>query len=662
MKNSVKRLAAAVLALAMVTPCALTACSTDIIDEYELSAYKGENKDIKGEIVYNSSLFYSNSLKQGYADPQILDDTARSGYYYMYGTSNLQTMRSRDLAVWEPVTVVLKTTDEKLNAVLGSGEYRWAPEVVYDEGTELYYLFFSSVPYKEYKNGAITEAGGDVDGGLTAYCMYAATSASPEGPFNLINFGNAESCGAENVHNLNTNNNKEITEEQAKSGEYAFIKKDGVYYEAAFRHFYADYCLFAPDELSKLLYKNEVGAGGIYNEKPQARYFQTIDPHPYVDPVPTVDEATGKTYHKKYMYFKLEHNAAWNINIGVEMENWLKPKWETAKYITADRFYTIQDWRDGSDDNVTYEYGAVCNEGASMLYHEDGNGKGLYYFTFSVNDYSTSDYQVGMAVSDSPLGDFRKLREDEGGLLLCSSTTGSESISGAGHHSFVTSGDQLYISYHRHKDYSEGGSNRYAAIDEVKWITVKDKDGNDMTVPYVNGPTDSVQPLPEKVSGYKNIASKATLTCTDESAELEYLTDGLLSVHKDADETFMDYIRETKISKTATFEFAFDKAETVRAVMVYNSAKRKEIFLNIPRMEFTLGDGSVRVIRDVKFDVDRYCRTGGVGNKEILYVSSGAAAFAEFYDVAVTNIKITVELPENQSKVGLSEIKILGKA
>ena len=41
MKNSVKRLAAAVLALAMVSPCALTACNTDIIDEYELSAYKG---------------------------------------------------------------------------------------------------------------------------------------------------------------------------------------------------------------------------------------------------------------------------------------------------------------------------------------------------------------------------------------------------------------------------------------------------------------------------------------------------------------------------------------------------------------------------------------------------------------------------------------------
>lgn len=63
MKNSVKRLAAAVLALAMVAPCALTACNTDIIDEYELSAYKGENKDIKGEIVYNNSLFYSNVLK-----------------------------------------------------------------------------------------------------------------------------------------------------------------------------------------------------------------------------------------------------------------------------------------------------------------------------------------------------------------------------------------------------------------------------------------------------------------------------------------------------------------------------------------------------------------------------------------------------------------------
>ena len=149
MKNSVKCLAAAVLALAMVAPCGLTACRTDIIDEYELSAYKGENKDKNGDIVYNNSLFYSNSLKQGYADPQILDDTARSGYYYMYGTSNLQTMRSRDLAVWEPVTVVLKTTDETLNAVLGSGEYRWAPEVIYDDDTKLYYLFFSSVPSKE---------------------------------------------------------------------------------------------------------------------------------------------------------------------------------------------------------------------------------------------------------------------------------------------------------------------------------------------------------------------------------------------------------------------------------------------------------------------------------------------------------------------------------
>ena len=64
MKKSVKCLAAAVLALAMVAPCGLTACSTDIIDEYELPAYKGENKDIKGEIVYNTSLFHSNSLKQ----------------------------------------------------------------------------------------------------------------------------------------------------------------------------------------------------------------------------------------------------------------------------------------------------------------------------------------------------------------------------------------------------------------------------------------------------------------------------------------------------------------------------------------------------------------------------------------------------------------------
>ncbi len=652
MKQGTKSAICAMLILVLLCSLCLAGCKQDPKKEdgkgTELSSYKGEDKDSSGRTVYNTSLFYSNSLQQGYPDPQVLDDTERSGYYYLYGTSNFQTMRSKDLVVWEYVKVVMDFSNEKVMDVISID--RWAPEVIYDAETKLYYMFFSATPNKEREQDQIEQSGGDVDGSLTKYCMYVATSDSPEGPFTLVNFSDTSSCGEENLHSFNTDNHIELTQAQAESGEYAFVENEGKYYEAAFRQYYAPYCLFAPDELSKLFYNNKVGSGGVYNEKPTARYFQTIDPHPFVDPV------SGK----KYLYFKAENNAAWNINVGVEMENWLKPKWETAKYITADRFYTIADWESGSGDTVTYEFGGICNEGPHMMYHEDKNGKGLYYFAFSVNDYSTSDYQVGIAVADSPLGDFRKLREDEGGLMLCSSTTDSESVSGAGHNSFVTIGDQQYIAYHRHKDYSHPSAERYTAVDEIKWITVKDINGNDMDVPYVNGPTDSMQPLPEKVSGYKNVAPLATVTCSDSSVETEYLTDGLLPVHKSADETLMDYIRETKISKTSDFVFSFDKATSIRAIMVYNSAMRMEIFRNISQMELTLADGSVRVIKDVKFDTDQYCRMGGEGNQDVLYVLSGAAAFAEFYDIEVERIKITVEVPQGQEQVGISEIKILG--
>ena len=127
------------------------------------------------------------------------------------------------------------------------------------------------------------------------------------------------------------------------------------------------------------------------------------------------------------MYFKCE-GSGWNINIVVEMMDWLTPDWSNAQYVTANNYYTIEDWRTGENRGVSYE-SSECNEGPHVIYHEDKNGKGLYYFTYSMNDYATSAYQVGMAVSDSPMGPFRKLTEAEGGLLLCARTARSKSVS-----------------------------------------------------------------------------------------------------------------------------------------------------------------------------------------------------------------------------------------
>ena len=649
MMKKLKTLVASSLAVAMLSSIGLAACGKTV-DEYELSAYTGENKDANGNTVYNTELFYSNTVQQGYPDPQVLDDSAQSGYYYLFGSAaNFTAMRSKNLAEWENVGPTFPRGQQGTDVEKATWTDLWAPECVYDPeaddgegGKGLYYIFFSAKP--DFNDKTWTAADDEEAGVVSNSCMYnmyVATSKSPEGPFKMVDFTGK--------HSYNTTAGIELTEAQVQSHEYAYVTKHDKYYQAAFPQKWAKYCLFSPDELSKLVQKNKVGTGGKANVSPEAGYIATIDPSPFVDPVT----------NKKYLYFKSEDNG-WNINIVVEMKDWLTPDWSNAHYVTASNYYTLEDWQKGINRGVSYET-SYCNEGPFVLYHKDKNGDDKYYFTYSCNDYSTSDYQVGMAVGDSPVGPFRKLTEAEGGLVLCSSTTDSETVSGAGHHSFITLGEQLYIIYHRHRDFIAGGAMRYTAVDEVKFITVEDKDGNEMEIPYVNGPTDSLQPLPEGYSGYKNVAGDAEVTCTDEDAELEWITDGLLSIHKSADEDFMSYIQETHISKTATFNFDFEEDTSIRAIMVYNSAMETSIFLNVSRIELTLADGSVRVIRDVKFDVEQYCSMGGINGDKIRYVKSGAAAYAEFYDVDVKSVKITVDLPEGQDDVGISEIRILGK-
>ncbi len=652
--SKLKAFASLGLAVAMGATIGLSACGNG---GKPLPNYQGEDKDANGNTVYNTSLFYNNALKQGYPDPQVLDDTERSGYYYLYGTSDFQVMRSKNLAVWEPVRIVLdRAQTEEVKNCLSSNN--WAPEVIYDDDTKLYYMYFSASPDAGRDSSDTSKKGVATFMQYKSFQMYVATSSSPTGPFKVVNFKDETSCGAGNIHTYNTTAEKEIMQEQAESGQYAYIADaaSGKYYEASFPQYWAKYCLFQPDQLSKLMQKNGLGVnGGTSIQTYDAGYYATIDPSPFVDPVT----------RKKYLYFKAEGNLGpdWNISVGVEMENWLKPKWETAQYVAVDHFKTVADWKNGENKGVSYEMSDyTCNEGQFMLHHRDESGKDWYYLTFSVNDYAKRDYQVGMAVGDNPLGPFRKLEEYEGGLLLSVNNIDSGTVSGAGHHSFVTVGDQLYIAYHRHRNALKPSADRYTAIDEVKFITVEDKNGEDMVIPYVNGPTDTVQPLPDLYSGYTNVAAKATVSCTDASTEAGCVNDGLLSVYKLADEDFTNYIRESYITKTSTFSFDFANETEVRAVMVYNSALVRTMFYNISRMEFVLADGTTRVIENVKFDVEQYCEIGGQNNNTVRDIKSGAAALAEFNGIKVKSVKITVEVPEGQDEVGISEIKILGKA
>ena len=84
-------------------------------------------------------------------------------------------------------------------------------------------------------------------------------------------------------------------------------------------------------------------------------------------------------------------------------------------------------------------------EGPFVLKHG-----GKYYLTYSANGTESPYYAVGCAVSDSPLGPFRKY---ENNPILKK----NEHFNGPGHHSFTTTpdGKRLICVYHRHKNFTE---------------------------------------------------------------------------------------------------------------------------------------------------------------------------------------------------------------
>lgn len=612
----------------MLLSCVLLTGCEQAQKQYEVPNYQGILQEGQIRADYNKELFYRNDRQANCPDPFVLDNTAVDGYYYLYGTEgSIFCYRSKDLMDWEQVGNALDNLDYaapgKLTEVRrATWKQIWAPEVIYDAEAKLYYLFFSATPDED---GSV-KAGQGVEAGNGYELMMVAVSQYPDRDFQLVNFMDAESCGEENLHTYNTTPG---------------MKNDEGNDIPAYPHYYAKYLFFDPAQ-----YRAFSDANGGYRGGPYGGFEGGIDPHPYVD-------ENGDKY-----LFWVDSTGADRICV-VKMENWLKPDWSTATVLTYHSFYTVEDWqasqRGESVEYVSYELpDDRINEGPAVVTH---NGK--YYLTFSVGRYSDNSYQVVQAVADSIMGPYRKLTLAEGAILMSGEATGSQEVSGTGHHAFITVGEKMYMIYHRHNDFTVAGAARNPGIDEVKWITVKDKDGNDLDVMYANGPTCTIQPRIEGFSEYVNIADEATVSGGE---DVQYLTDGLLSVHKYTDVDFAQYVQETMISQTTTFTLDFSEARTVRAIMVYNSKMEYSAFTRIARIELVCeedGKEVIRFIKDLQLSPEYYMANDYDGS--IFYVTPGSAIHAEFDELNVKSIRITVEVPEGQESVGISEIRILGK-
>lgn len=350
------------------------------------------------------------------------------------------------------------------------------------------------------------------------------------------------------------------------------------------------------------------------------------------------------------------NSTAW----GIRMIDWQTPDYTTLTRLTCVGYLTTD-----KTEPALYESASPRNEGPHMYVRKHSDGTATYYLTTSIN--GMDDYSVVQAISDQPLGPFRKLTEEEGGILLANDHMTWDHIKGTGHHCFVQAGEELLIFYHQQENRLVGGSwIRTLAMDRISFVD----NGRGQEVMVANGPTWSLQPQLEIASEFRNIAAEAVVKA-NRGSNLEALTDGVLSMYKD-----IDFVPEFESNKKTTITLTFADYRQVTGLMVYNSKWFEKAFMYIDRVEFDFRNadvpgGATAYIENLQFDWESYVKNSRDDMRP------GGSAVALFAPMEVKEIRITFKLPADrndelqildeegyivqQQTVAVSEIVVLGK-
>lgn len=362
-------------------------------------------------------------------------------------------------------------------------------------------------------------------------------------------------------------------------------------------------------------------------------YFAAIDAEPFVD-------VNGDIY----LLFTHDKGAGYSSSSTyiMKMKEWWEPDYESITCISLTGSCEV-------GGTEVMDEGTV-NEGPFMLYHE-----GLYYLTFSVHTYDESSYQVRQAVGTSPMGPFHKIATEKGGTVITTDGLNAYTNS-AGHHSFITVGDELYISYHTFKNDKSISQARKIRFDKVSFVT------NDDGIPviYANGPTVTLQPLPTAISGYENKATSAQVTATGlrEGSSTYWLNDGTLKIHETPDIVDETYFNVGK--KASTVTLSWEDYISAKAIMVYNSNLYATSFTKIDniRIWYRVGDTEgVCETGEIAFSYDQY----SLVPKHYNCIFAGASCTIQFADMDIRQIEITVSESSGGEVFAISEITVLGK-
>ncbi len=432
---------------------------------------------------YDRDMYFSNRQELLGADPGAIyvpeeRDPVYGGYYYMYVTGwkvgetasresvtyAYNCARSKDLVNWEPAGAY-DGAALKISSTDWAGWDFWAPDIVYDEDSGLYYMYYSASIKKalnHYDNALVPN---------TTKNLGIAVGTSPVDFQPLGATGTVVNADGQTIN---------------RSRSYLDLT-------AAFH---------------------------VQDETGNPLPFAAIDPQLFVD-----DDGSKYLYFVK----ESDKNPATSDLRGIwgmKMKDYITPDYSTLAYLAKPSRTEAKGGYDEEKGGVWQEIAGKAydflegnvNEGPYMLKYA-----GKYYLTYSGTGYTDPSYSVHQAIGTTPLGTFTKPQYGEGNPIMY--PTGSY-VAGTAHHCFLPAGDELMILYHRHANsvnYGDGMA-RMISVDRAQFIY---KEGVGYVL-AANGPTfDALQWKPESVSGYKNHAKTAKITVSNGTGA-RFLNDGLL--------------------------------------------------------------------------------------------------------------------------------------
>lgn len=349
-----------------------------------------------------------------------------------------------------------------------------------------------------------------------------------------------------------------------------------------------------------------------------------------------------------YMYYSVATNENQHI-VGVKLKSPYEADWDT--YTTL----VIPGALSSTNSILKPLSWEMLRDGKPIVeapYIIKSNGK--YYMTYSVNGCWDKYYNVCYAVSDSPLGNFEKPYQNGRvwtnlllgypGTNIEHSTVNSQWAgfnSGTAHHCFFNVGDQIMIGYHAHIN-RDNQNNKYEerafAFDYLHF----DKNG----VPFCNGPTYSIQPLPGAISGYTNIAPFASVD-SDNVTNAGAINDNYIV---DCWNLTGEAEKEVALGTGYSFiELNFDATYEIGGIAIYNSAFYEKLLSEIVYIDF----GNGNVVQYPQFAYESYVKDG----KEFIFPNS--AFTIEFLNTfEADHVIICVH---SDVAVALNEIVVLGK-